>query len=469
MSLDDPVFGDMFDGDGSVRVPGKCLQCGEESSDVEEDLCRTCLPDMHQSAVFGDSVRPTSGEVQNWDRRKRLRPEDEDTTDEEFGAQPEDDDTTQEEELASFFEPPIPWEELQPPNFEEWKTNIGKTTKKSAKGPKATSKHCVFKALVQDMHALPPDCLAGPLVRSRSSAPPLVQLGIDLDVVVAAYAETQVAYKIYCEGLRTRLEALVPHVKSVTFHVLTDQVTLHKFPEFEANGLGAFTTWVPGAGMGHEGGLRLASFRLMYAAMLAEAYTHNDVNRPSMVPPTVKWVSTGAERVVLVQDADETPGAQMVGLIAHGLQEHLSMCFLGTPIAANYHTPLIAQMLFFPPKCALLQHHERLQTHYGQLYAALVGCMSQTLEVKAACTGYAEDEVMMIQVLQSLMMDLKEYRIGIASIRWPQDESVTYVLAQSGVEHNFTQKPETALFYNNMAKLAWSREGSDRSLLSAHK
>ena len=188
-----------------------------------------------------------------------------------------------------------------------------------------------------------------------------------------------------------------------------------------------------------------------------------------MVPPTVNWVSTGARRVVLVQDADETPGAQMVGLIAHGLQVHLSMCFLGTPIAANYHTPLIAQMLFFPPKCALLQHHERLQTHYGQLYAALVGCMSETLEVKAACTGYAEDEVMMIQVLQSLMMDLKEYRIGIASIRWPQDESVTYVLAQSGVEHNFTQKPETALFYNNMAKLAWSREGSDRSLLSAHK
>ena len=99
MSLDDPVFADMFHGDGSVRVPGKCLQCAEESSDVEEDLCRTCLPDMHQSAVFGDSVRPTSGEVLNWDRRKRLRPEDEDTTDEEFGAQPEGDDTTQEEEL----------------------------------------------------------------------------------------------------------------------------------------------------------------------------------------------------------------------------------------------------------------------------------------------------------------------------------------------------------------------------------
>ena len=216
--------------------------------------------------------------------------------------------------------------------------------------------------------------------------------------------------------------------------------------------------------MGHEGGYRLASFRLMYAAMLAEAYTHNDVNRPSMVPSSVQWVSTGAQRVVLVQDADETPGAQMLGLIAHGLKVHLSMCFLGTPIAAKYHTPLIAQVLFFPPKCSLLQVH----TMQGQLYAALVHSMTEALQVKAACEGYAEDEVMMIQVLQSLVMDLKEYRVGFASIRWPQDESVTYVLAQSAVEHDFTQKPETALFYNNMAKLGWSREGSDRSLLSAH-
>ena len=67
MSLDDTVFDDMFHGDGSVRVPGKCVQCAEETSDVEEDLCRTCLPDMHQSSVFGDSVGPTSGEVQNMD------------------------------------------------------------------------------------------------------------------------------------------------------------------------------------------------------------------------------------------------------------------------------------------------------------------------------------------------------------------------------------------------------------------
>ena len=56
------------------------------------------------------------------------------------------------------------------------------------------------------MHALPPDCLAVPLVSSRSSAPPPVQLGIELDVVVSAYAETQGAYNIYRDGLRTRLD-----------------------------------------------------------------------------------------------------------------------------------------------------------------------------------------------------------------------------------------------------------------------
>ena len=65
MSLDDPVFDGMFHGDGSVRVPGKCVQCAEETSDVEEDLCRTCLPDMHQSGVVGGSVGPTSGEVES--------------------------------------------------------------------------------------------------------------------------------------------------------------------------------------------------------------------------------------------------------------------------------------------------------------------------------------------------------------------------------------------------------------------
>ena len=65
MSLDDRVFADMFHGDGSVRVPGKCVQCAEESSDVEEDLCRTCLPDMHQSAVLCHSALPTSGAVQD--------------------------------------------------------------------------------------------------------------------------------------------------------------------------------------------------------------------------------------------------------------------------------------------------------------------------------------------------------------------------------------------------------------------
>ena len=207
----------------------------------------------------------------------------------------------------------------------------------------------------------------------------------------------------------------------------------------------------------------------MYAAMLAEAYTHNDVNRPSMVPSSVMWVSTGAQRGVLVQDADETAGAQMLGRIAHGLKAHLSMYFLGTPTASNYYTPLIAQVLFFPSKCSLVQTQGRLDytmtsVFYGHLYAASVRSMSEALAVKADCQGHAEGEVM-----QSLVMELKEYRIGVASIRWPQDESVTFLLAQSAVEHDFTQKPETALFYNNMAKLAWSREGSDRSLLSVHK
>jgi hypothetical protein len=174
--------------------------------------------------------------------------------------------------------------------------------------------------------------------------------------------------------------------------------------------------------MGHEDGLRLASFRLMYAAMLAEAYTHNDVNRPRMVPSSVMWVSTGAHQVVLVQDADETAGAQMLGPIAHGLKAHLSMCFLGTPTAENYHIPLIAQVLFFPPKCSIVQTQGRLDytttsVFYSHLYVALARSMSETLAVKAACQGYAQDEVMMIQVLQYLVMDLKEYRIGVASVR----------------------------------------------------
>ena len=75
----------------------------------------------------------------------------------------------------------------------------------------------------------------------------------------------------------------------------------------------------------------------------------------------------------------------------------------------------------------------------------------------------------MLQLVQSLLTDLKEYHIGVAAIGWPQDEFVTYVLARPAVEHDFTQKPEAALFYNNMAKLSCSREGSDRSLLSVHK
>ena len=46
MSLDDSLFDGMFDGmfhgDGSDRRPGKCF-CGEDTSDVEEALCRRCL------------------------------------------------------------------------------------------------------------------------------------------------------------------------------------------------------------------------------------------------------------------------------------------------------------------------------------------------------------------------------------------------------------------------------------------
>jgi hypothetical protein len=247
---------------------------------------------------------------------------------------------------------------------------------------------------------------------------------------------------------------------------------MEKFPEFRANGLGAFTSWIHGDGScthGHESGIRLASFRLMYAAMLAEAYTVNDMQRPSMVPAGVTWESTGARRVVMVQDADETAGGQMLDLIAYGVRRQLSMCFLGTPPAANYHTPLIAQMLFFPT-CVLLPERPL----YGQLYAALVRSMSATLAVKHACQGYAEDEIMMLKVLLDvqrmvgapvLANGLRDCNIGLASVKWPQDESVSYVLAQSVPEEDFMQKPETALFYNNDAKLAWSRAGSDRSLL----
>jgi hypothetical protein len=42
MSVDDPLFVSMFHGDGSARVPGRCF-CGEETSDVEEAQCRTCM------------------------------------------------------------------------------------------------------------------------------------------------------------------------------------------------------------------------------------------------------------------------------------------------------------------------------------------------------------------------------------------------------------------------------------------
>jgi hypothetical protein len=301
------------------------------------------------------------------------------------------------------------------------------STTKSAKGAKlAPTKNAMSKALMRDMHPLLADTLAPllPLVRRRSSAPEPVTLAIDLDIVVAAYAETQAAYDIYCDGLRGRLEALKPHVKSLTLHVLIDRLTMEKFPEFITNGMGAFTSWVHGAGPctdGHESGFRLASFRLMYAAMLAEAYTVNDMQRPSMVPAGVTWASTGARRVVMVQDADETAGAQMLDLIAYGVRRELSMCFLGTPPAANYHTPLIAQMLLFPSRVPL-----PVCRFYGQLYAALVRSMSETLASTHACQGYAEDEQMVIKVLVDVQRmvgppvlpnGLRDCNIGFACIK----------------------------------------------------
>ena len=104
--------------------------------------------------------------------------------------------------------------------------------------------------------------------------------------------------------------------------------------------------------------------------------------------------------------------------------------------------------------------------------------MSGTLASKDACQGYAEDEEMMIKVLVDVQRmvgppvqpnGLKHCNIGLACIKWPQDESVTYVLGQSATEKGFMQKPQTVLFYNNEAKLAWSRDGSDRSVLFVHK
>ena len=185
----------------------------------------------------------------------------------------------------------------------------------------------------------------------------------------------------------------------------------------------------------------------------------------------------------MVQDADETAGGQMLELIAYGvslpISRELSMCFLGTPPAANYHTPLIAQMLFFLPESTIGRTSVLRPVFYGQLYAALVRSMSGTLAVKDACQGYGEDEIMMMKVLLDVQRmvgapvqanGLRDCtcNIGLASIKWPQDESVSYVLAQSGAEKDFMQKPDTALFYNNEAKLAWSRDGSDRSVLQVH-
>ena len=64
---------------------------------------------------------------------------------------------------------------------------------------------------------------------------------------------------------------------------------------------------------------------------------------------------------------------------------------------------------------------------------------------------------------------LRHCNIRLACIKWPQDKSVTYVLGQSAAEKGFMQKSQAALFYNNEVELVWSRDGSDRSLLSVHK
>ena len=48
--------------DGSARRPGKCI-CGQETSDVEEALCRTCLQD--ESAVFQPESPITSDLIQD--------------------------------------------------------------------------------------------------------------------------------------------------------------------------------------------------------------------------------------------------------------------------------------------------------------------------------------------------------------------------------------------------------------------
>ena len=64
---------------------------------------------------------------------------------------------------------------------------------------------------------------------------------------------------------------------------------------------------------------------------------------------------------------------------------------------------------------------------------------------------------------------LRDCNIGFASVKWPQDEPVSYVVAQSFAEKDFMQKPKTALFYNNKTKLAWSRDGSNRSVPFVHE
>ena len=205
------------------------------------------------------------------------------------------------------------------------------------------------------------------------------------------------------------------------------------------------------------------------------------MNRPNMVPSGVVWHSTGHRRVILVHDAEETAGAQMAPLIAYCLNANLSMCMLGTPMARQYHSPFIAQMLYFPPEWnaeataqSMLDCHtlvdESKASCYSELYRSLTQNMCKALGVKAACQVYTEDEALLTAVLVDACYELTgfpphDFNIGFVPINWPHDESVTYVLAQSNTESYFIGNPAHGLLYNNAAKLAWSRAGSDRTVL----
>jgi hypothetical protein len=54
MSLDDSLFDGMFHGDGGARRPGTCV-CGQDTSDEDEALCRTCLSHEPEAAFQPES------------------------------------------------------------------------------------------------------------------------------------------------------------------------------------------------------------------------------------------------------------------------------------------------------------------------------------------------------------------------------------------------------------------------------